>query len=231
MRNLVFVRRRLPWTCCAALVAVGMWATTSMQSALAVTPTSPADKSCTGPGAGGSVHPGQTDTCTVTVSASGTGFFNSTAYTLTLTGPTGAIFTGCTANASFGHVTSFTATTCNVTPTASAAPGTVLVTEVISIALATPAGSAVSQTLAFPGFPGFVVPVSGPGASVSAAVATPTPTPAPTPTPTARAKVIAAPPTGADLSGGFLGAAAAVLVGAALIGIGLVGVPRRRRIR
>jgi hypothetical protein len=217
MQSSMPARRRLVWTSCATLVAAGIWAATSVHPALAA-PVSPADKTCQGPGAGGSVHPGQTDTCIVKVSAAGTGFFGTgTTYVLTLTGPAGAAFTSCKANASVSTVTSFNKTTCHVTAKANAATGTTLVTEAISIASATSAGSKVSQTLTFPGFPGFVVPVSGPGASVSAAAAaTPSPTAAPAPVPS----------TGAVTSSVTPGWALAIVVlGAVLVGVGV----RRRR--
>jgi hypothetical protein len=175
---------------CAALVGAGMWATTTVHGA---TPVSPADKSCAGPSAAG-----DSDVCTVTVSAAGTGFFPpTTTFTLSLTGPTGATFASCTPNAAVDQTDHpLTATLCSLKVTAAAAPGTVLATEVIHIAPGTATGAQVAQTLAFPGFPGFDVPVSGPGAQVTAATATPTPTPTPKAKAKAKAKAVSIPSTG-----------------------------------
>ncbi len=177
----------------AALLGAGIWVTTNVHVSAA--PASPADKTCQGPSA-----PGQDDACTVTVSTAGTGFFPpNTTFTLTLTGPAGATFSDCKANTAVDHLTAaFTATTCTLQVVSVAAPGTVLATESVHIAPGTATGAKVAQTLAFPGFPAFDVPVTGPGAVVTAASATPTPTPKPTPKPKtkAKAKTVTLPSTG-----------------------------------
>jgi hypothetical protein len=214
--------KRFRVAACAALLAGGIWTTASVHSS-AAGPVSPADKSCQGPG-GGTVSAGQLDTCTVTVATAGAPFFPiTTTFVLTLTGPAGATFTSCVGNNVWDHVTGTTATTCSLQVIAAGAvAGAVLATEGITIAAGTATGAKVAQTLTFPGFPAFDVPVTGSGATVTAAAATATPTATPKPKPK---KIIKTPATGAGVDP--LAPILIVVGGVSLVGTIAVG--RRRR--